>query len=70
MTDSMRADYRTGAQVRVAVGGQSKRTAEAEGRENLDWEETLVRATRTWSHERAHVFGHAIRRFLSCANAA
>jgi len=32
------------AQVRVAVCGQSKRTAEAEGRENLDWEETLVRA--------------------------
>ena len=31
------------AQVRVAVGDQSKRTAEAEGRENLDWEETLVR---------------------------
>ena len=31
-------------QVRVAVGGQSKRTAEAEGRENLDWEETMVRA--------------------------
>lgn len=30
-------------QVRVAVGGQSKRTAEAEGRENLDWEETMVR---------------------------
>ena len=29
-------------QVRVAVGGQSKRTAEAEGRENLDWEETMV----------------------------
>lgn len=29
-------------QVRVAVGGQSKRTEEAEGRENLDWEETLV----------------------------
>jgi len=30
--------------VRVAVCGQSKRTAEAEGRENMDWEETLVRA--------------------------
>ena len=29
--------------MRVAVGGQSKRTAEAEGRENLDWEETMVR---------------------------
>lgn len=60
--DSMRADRGTGAQVRVAVGGQSKRTAEAEGRENLDWEETLVRATGTWSHARAHVFGHAICR--------
>ena len=28
----------------MAVCGQSKRTAEAEGRENMDWEETLVRA--------------------------
>ncbi|KAK9843817.1 hypothetical protein WJX81_007480 [Elliptochloris bilobata] len=28
-------------QVRVAVGNQAKRTAEAEGGENLDWEETL-----------------------------
>jgi hypothetical protein len=33
--------------VRVAVCGQSKRTAEAEGRENMDWEETLVRARAT-----------------------
>ena len=41
-------------QVRVAVGGQSKRTAEAEGRENLDWEETMVRAHVLRSHPRMH----------------